>query len=207
MPSVHGAEYRSPDLVPDGPVLVVGGGATGQQLALELRNAGREVILAVGRHSRAPRTYRGRDIMAWLHLLGDLDRTIDEMPDVEAAIRVPMFPLSGANGGEDLGLDLLASLGVTITGRLVGFDGSRALFADDLEENLAKADGASASSCDGSTKILLRAARPPRRSSLQAGSRAELTRHASARGDRLGDGVSPLLLVAPGSACSTARAS
>jgi putative flavoprotein involved in K+ transport len=140
VPSLHGAEYRRPGLVSEGPVLVVGGGATGQQLALELRNAGREVILAVGRHSRAPRTYRGRDIMEWLHLLGDLDRTIDEMPDVEAALRVPMFPLSGANGGEDLGLELLASLGVTITGRLVGFEGSRALFADDLEENLAKAD-------------------------------------------------------------------
>ena len=33
-----------------------------------------------------------------------------------------------------------ASLGVSITGRLEGFDGNRALFADDLEENVAKAD-------------------------------------------------------------------
>lgn len=138
--SLHGAAYRNPDLVPEGPVLVVGGGATGQQLALELRSAGREVILAVGRHSRAPRTYRGRDIMEWLHVLGDLDRTIDEMPDVEAAIRVPMFPLSGAGGGEDLGLDRLAALGVTIAGRLVGFEGRNAVFADDLAENVAKAD-------------------------------------------------------------------
>ena len=60
---------------------------------------GREVVLAVGRHSRAPRRYRGRDIFAWLHLLGDLDKTIDEVRDPEAARRVPYFPLSGANGG------------------------------------------------------------------------------------------------------------
>ena len=74
-------------------------------------------------------------------MLGDFDRTIDEMPDVEAAKRVPLFPLSGANGGEDLGLDLLESLGVAVVGRLVRIDGPRALFADDLAQNVAKADG------------------------------------------------------------------
>ena len=97
--SLHSAEYRRPELVPPGPVLVVGAGASGQQIALELQQAGRNVVLAAGRHSRAPRRYRGRDIFEWAHLLGDWDRTIDEMPDVEAAKRVPLFPLSGANGG------------------------------------------------------------------------------------------------------------
>jgi putative flavoprotein involved in K+ transport len=140
IPSLHSAEYRRPALLPDGPVLIVGAGATGQQLALELRQAGRDVTLAVGRHSRAPRRYRGRDIFNWLDLLGDFDRTIDELPDLEAAKRVPLFPLSGANDGEDLGLDRLHDLGVAITGRLDGFDGSRALFRDDLADNLAKAD-------------------------------------------------------------------
>jgi putative flavoprotein involved in K+ transport len=138
--SLHSSEYRRPELVPDGPVLVVGAGTSGQQLALELRQAGRDVVLAAGRHSRAPRRYRGRDIFEWAHLLGDFDRTIDEMPDVEAAKRVPLFPLSGANGGEDLGLDRLAAAGVGITGRLTGFDGRRAVFADDLAANVAAAD-------------------------------------------------------------------
>jgi putative flavoprotein involved in K+ transport len=138
--SLHSSEYRRPELVPDGPVLVVGAETSGQQLALELRQAGRDVVLAAGRHSRAPRRYRGRDIFEWAYLLGDFDRTIDEMPDVEAAKRVPLFPLSGAKGGEDLGLDCLAAAGVTVTGRLTGFDGSRALFADDLAANVAGAD-------------------------------------------------------------------
>ena len=138
--SIHSSEYRRPELLPDGPVLVVGAGTSGQQLALELRQSGRDVVLAAGRHSRAPRRYRGRDIFEWAHLLGDFDRTIDEMPNVEAAKRVPLFPLSGTRGGEDLGLDRLAAAGVTVTGRLTGFDAGRAFFADDLTANVAAAD-------------------------------------------------------------------
>ncbi len=138
--SLHSSEYRRPPQVPEGRVIVVGAGTSGQQLALELQQAGRDVVLAVGRHSRAPRRYRGRDIFEWADLLGDFDRTIDEMPDVEAAKRVPLFPLSGANAGEDLGLDRLAAAGVVVTGRLMGFDGRRAVFADDLAANVAGAD-------------------------------------------------------------------
>ncbi len=138
--SLHSSDYRRPELVPEGPVLVVGGGTSGQQLALELLQTGRDVVLAAGRHSRAPRRYRGRDIFEWAHILGDFDRTIDELPDLEAAKRVPLFPLSGANGGEELGLDRLAAAGVTVTGRLTGFDGRRAVFADDLVANVEAAD-------------------------------------------------------------------
>jgi putative flavoprotein involved in K+ transport len=141
VPSLHAAAYRRPELLPDGRVLVVGGGTTGQQLAAELRHAGRDVVLAVGRHSRAPRSYRGRDIFDWLRVLGDLDRSVDEMPDVEAAKRVPSFPLSGAKGGAELGLDVMDSLGVVVAGRLVRFQGTRAIFADDLEANIATASG------------------------------------------------------------------
>ena len=38
----------------------------GLQIADELARAGREVWLAVGAHTRMPRRYRGRDVMAWL---------------------------------------------------------------------------------------------------------------------------------------------
>jgi putative flavoprotein involved in K+ transport len=138
--SIHSSDYRRPELMPSGPVLVVGAGTSGQQLALELQQAGRDVVLAAGRHSRAPRRYRGRDIFGWAHILGDFDRTVDEMPNIEAAKRVPLFPLSGANGGEDLGLDRLAAAGITVTGRLTGFDAGRAVFADDLTANVAAAD-------------------------------------------------------------------
>jgi putative flavoprotein involved in K+ transport len=139
--ALHAAGYRRPSQVPDGRVLVVGAGASGQQLALELREAGRDVVIAAGRHSRAPRRYRGRDIFEWLQLLGDFDRTVDELPDLEAAKRVPPFPLSGADDGQDLGLDRLVEHGVAVTGRLLAFDSDHAVFAPDLHDNTAAADG------------------------------------------------------------------
>ena len=50
----------------DGGVLVVGASATGTQLADEIHRSGRPVTLAVGEHVRAPRIYRGRDILWWM---------------------------------------------------------------------------------------------------------------------------------------------
>ena len=58
--------------------------------------AGREVTLAVGRHTRMPRRYRGLDIFWWLETTGRLARTIDEMPDAAAARREPSLQLVGA---------------------------------------------------------------------------------------------------------------
>jgi putative flavoprotein involved in K+ transport len=136
----HAVGYRRPEQLPDGGVLVVGAGPSGQQIAAELRRAGRDVVLAVGRHARMPRTYRGRDVFAWLHDVGLLDVHADDVPDLTAARRAPSFPVSGSAGGESLGLDRLAGLGVVITGRLEGFDDRHARFASDLAHELRNAD-------------------------------------------------------------------
>ena len=55
-------QYRRPDLLPDGGVMIVGASASGVQLAREVRATGRRVVLSIGEHVRMPRTYRGRDI-------------------------------------------------------------------------------------------------------------------------------------------------
>lgn len=115
---LHSSAYRSPERLPPGGVLVVGAGPSGQQLALELRRSGRHVVLAAGRHARLPRTYRGRDIFEWLEALGELDRTVDELPDPAAARRGQSVPLSGRGGGEPLDLAVLQAAGVTLAGRL-----------------------------------------------------------------------------------------
>ena len=73
-------------------MLVVGAGPTGQQLAAELRRAGRHVVLAVGRHARMPRTYRGRDVFAWLHDAGQLDVHADEVPEPRGGPARPELP-------------------------------------------------------------------------------------------------------------------
>ena len=139
---LHAAGYRRPQELPAGGVLVVGAGPTGQQLALELRRAGRRVVLAVGSHVRMLRRYRGRDAFAWYSALGRLEQTIDEMPDPDAARRGRGAVLTGARGGEQLDLHVLEAAGVELAGRLVGFHGDVARFAGDLPRTIAGADAA-----------------------------------------------------------------
>ena len=77
------------------------------QIADELRQAGRDVVLAVGAHTRLPRRYRGMDIMWWLERIGALDRTIDEVPRPPAARREPSLQLRRAARDRDLDLATL----------------------------------------------------------------------------------------------------
>ncbi|HEX6337291.1 MAG TPA: NAD(P)-binding domain-containing protein [Jiangellaceae bacterium] len=137
---VHTNRYRAPGGLPDGGVLVVGASASGVQVAAELRRAGRDVVLAVGTHTRLPRRYRGMDIMWWLEQLGALDRTVDEVADIDKARRDPSSQLTGGSGGRGLDLSTLRDLGVTITGRLTGVDGHHVSFAPDLPATTAAAD-------------------------------------------------------------------
>lgn len=135
---LHASRYRNPSLLPEGGVLVVGPGPSGQQIAAELRRAGRDVVLAVGRHARVPRRYRGRDIWHWLKELGQLDQTIDEVP--VAARQTPSLALTGGRGGEQLDLDVLQRLGVVLAGRLEGLEWGNARFGDTLQEDVEDAD-------------------------------------------------------------------
>ena len=63
---LHSADYRTPDTIPAGPVLVVGGGNTGFQIAEELAGS-HEVHLSVGsRQMPLPQRVLGRDIFSFL---------------------------------------------------------------------------------------------------------------------------------------------
>ena len=64
---LHSAGYRNPDALPAGPVLVVGGGNSGFQIAEELAATGRQVDLAIGaRMPMLPQRLAGRDLFWWL---------------------------------------------------------------------------------------------------------------------------------------------
>jgi putative flavoprotein involved in K+ transport len=134
------SDYRNPTSLPQGGVLVVGASATGVQLADELRSAGRDVVLAVGSHSRLPRRYRGMDVFWWLDRIGSLDRTIDEMPDPARARQEPSLQLVGRPGGRRLDLGTLQRSGVRLAGRLDAVEGRRVRFAGDLPVTIANAD-------------------------------------------------------------------
>ena len=74
---VHTAGYRRPSDLPDGPVLVVGAGNSGRQVALELA-ANHEVTLAVGTAAlELPQRPLGRDLFWWLTRVGAVTRTAD----------------------------------------------------------------------------------------------------------------------------------
>jgi putative flavoprotein involved in K+ transport len=134
------SRYRSPDRLAPGGVLVVGASATGVQLAAELQRSGRQVTLAVGRHVRMPRRYRGRDIQWWLDAVGILDERWDAVADLEAARRAPSLQLAGADDHRALDLDVLRGLGVRVAGRVAKVEGSRVVLADDLAATVAAAD-------------------------------------------------------------------
>ena len=133
-------DYRCPDDLPAGRVLVVGGSATGVQLADELARAGREVVLAVAGHSRVPRRYRGMDIWWWLDQTGTFAVTIDEVADPARARAEGALQLIGREDHRDVDLPALQRLGVHLAGRLVGVDGNRVHFAPDLRASTAAAD-------------------------------------------------------------------
>jgi putative flavoprotein involved in K+ transport len=132
--------YRNPGQLPDGGVLVVGASASGIQLADEIHASGRPVTLAVGRHTRMPRLYRGRDILWWLDKMGVFDETAKDVFDIDIARRQPSLQLVGRPDHTTLDLPLLQARGIRLAGRAIGVDGSRVSFADDLVAHTVAAD-------------------------------------------------------------------
>ncbi|WP_433606810.1 MSMEG_0569 family flavin-dependent oxidoreductase [Dactylosporangium sp. CA-139114] len=137
---LHSSQYRNPDQLPAGEVLVVGTGQSGCQIAEDLHLAGRIVHLAVGGAPRAARRYRGRDTLAWLEEMGHYDRGVHEFGDAdEVRLRANHY-MTGRDGGRDIDLRRFATEGMRLYGRLRMIASGRATFADDLAANLDHAD-------------------------------------------------------------------
>lgn len=130
-------QYRNPQQLAEGGVLVVGAAATGLQIADEIQRSGRPVILSAGEHVRMPRTYRGRDIMYWLHATGMLDECHDQVDDLQRVRRLPSPQLIGTPENASLDLNSLTSRGVELVGRVAGLSGDRLQFSGSLA-NIAK---------------------------------------------------------------------
>jgi len=140
---VHASRYINPDRLASGAVLVVGSGASGAQIAEELFRAGRRVYLSVGRHTRLPRRYRGRDLIWWLSAMG-LDQTPAEKhgPDRSKPL------ITGAFGGNTIDFRRFAAEGVTLLGRVQAADQGVVMLAPDLAKRLAYGDGSYAAFLD-----------------------------------------------------------
>jgi len=136
---IHTSQYRRPSQLPEGAVVMIGGGQSGCQIADELIDAGRQVYLAAGRCPWLPRRYRGRELMHWMVETGLADQTVDTLPSPAARLLCNV-PVSGNDGGHDCNPRWLAQRGATLLGRLEGLDGWKLKIGGGLEESLAIGD-------------------------------------------------------------------
>jgi putative flavoprotein involved in K+ transport len=124
---IHSADYRHPGQLPDGEVLVVGGGNSGFQIAEELA-ATRKVTLAVGqRVPSLPQRLLGKDLFWWLSGVGFMKVSTDSRLGRKLAKRDVLI------GSSPRGL---RRSGVTLRKRLTNLVGRRALFDDGSEQDI-----------------------------------------------------------------------
>jgi putative flavoprotein involved in K+ transport len=136
---IHSGQYRNPQALAPGAVLVVGSAQSGCQITEELYQAGRQVYQCIGSAPRVPRRYRGKDIVYWLDSSGFFNRTVANLPNPRA--RFAGNPqATGKNGGHSLNLHQFFREGVHLLGRIVGEQDGKVLLAPDLKESLTKSD-------------------------------------------------------------------
>lgn len=120
---LHSAEYRSPDALPPGPVLVVGGGNSGFQIAEELARAGRQVDLSIGtKMPMLPQRFAGKDLFWWLTKLGALRISVESRPGRRMSSRDFVIGTSRRR---------LRAAGVRFRPGVTRTDGRTVRFADD----------------------------------------------------------------------------
>ena len=132
---MHSADYRNPDQLLEGAVLVVGGGSSGAQIAQELMESGRKTFISISPHDRPPRRYRDRDNVWWLGVLGKW-----EMPTPAPGTEHVTFAVSGKDGGHTIDFRKFAASGMVLLGMTQAYDNGVLTFADDLQANIAHVD-------------------------------------------------------------------
>jgi putative flavoprotein involved in K+ transport len=137
---VHSSEYKNPEQLPPGEVLVVGSGQSGCQIAEDLHLKGRKVHLCVGNAPRCARVYRGKDVVEWLHEMGYYEISIDKHPNQDTVREKTNHYVTGRDGGHDIDLRKFATEGMRLYGVLSSIDGTALGFRTGLKENLDGAD-------------------------------------------------------------------
>jgi putative flavoprotein involved in K+ transport len=133
-------QYRNPDQIEPGRVLVVGASASGTQIAGEIHRSGRPVTLSAGEHVRVPRVYRGRDIKWWMDAVGVLDEFYTDVDSIDRVRNVPSLQLAGSDDRRNVDLNALTDIGVRLVGRLAGVADGKAQFSGSLRNLCQMAD-------------------------------------------------------------------
>lgn len=134
------ATYNHPGDIAEGGVLVVGGSATGVQLAEELCRSGHQVTVATGSHVPLPRMYRGLDIMKWMDAAGILSEKRDPTVPAARVLNQPSLQLVGNVPQRDIGFERLAELGIQIVGRATGANGKELTLSGSLGAEIRRAE-------------------------------------------------------------------
>ncbi len=158
---LHTADYRNAASLPTGAVVVVGSGQSGCQIAEDLQAAGRTVYLCTSKVGRAPRRYRGRDLLEWWVDMKLLDVTVADLEDPSIA-RAPQPQISGlGRHGHTVSLQHLARRGVVVLGRLLEVEEATLVLGDDAAGNVRFADEFSQRLKDGIDAWLAKAGMTP----------------------------------------------
>ncbi|MEC8813906.1 MAG: MSMEG_0569 family flavin-dependent oxidoreductase [Pseudomonadota bacterium] len=137
---LHSEQYKNPQQLQDGGVLVVGSGQSGAQIAEDLHLAGKQVYLAVGEAPRCARFYRGRDVVDWLTEMKYYEMPVHEHPLREGVRDNTNHYVTGRDGGRDIDLRRFARDGMELYGKLLDFDGGCLRFSPTLKSALDSAD-------------------------------------------------------------------
>jgi putative flavoprotein involved in K+ transport len=132
-------DYRNPAQLPPGPVLVVGSGQSGCQIAEELHQSGRQVFLACGRAPWAPRRLGDHDLVWWIAETGLFDAPLSSLPSPAARLTANI-QATGSGGGHDLHYRTLHAMGVELLGHYLGADDRKIHFAGDLPQSIEAGD-------------------------------------------------------------------
>ncbi len=140
---LHTGDYRSPDALPAGSVVVVGGGQSGAQIVEDLLAANRTVYFSISEVPRLPRSYRGRDFMDWWLDMGVWDTRLDDVED-PAELRIRNATVSGVGArGHTVSYQQLSRDGARLMGRLDDVHGQALLTDNRVMEYIANADSKS----------------------------------------------------------------
>jgi putative flavoprotein involved in K+ transport len=137
---LHSEQYRNPDALPEGAILIVGSGQSGAQIAEDLHLAGRKVHLAVGDAPRCARFYRGKDVITWLAEMGYYEMPVERHPLREGVRDNTNHYVTGRDGGRDIDLRKFALEGMQLYGLLDGLEGGSITFRPTLKASLDAAD-------------------------------------------------------------------
>ncbi len=141
---LHASEFRNAKTLPEGAVLIVGSAQSGVQIAEDLMREGRKVYIATSKVARAPRRYRGKDIIEWFQQIGFMDQHPDDLPDPEM-LKVKQPQISGVGKrGKTVSLQELSQKGAIILGKLDKADGNHLFFQNNAGDHIKFADGFSA---------------------------------------------------------------